>query len=275
MNDIHAFSLGVYTLASIGYSGYHAAKFISSLNRRVPDPMSTLHTIAATTARVGGRALRFSYVWASLVFAIPFLFAVLLELYFLMPLHAYLGPKEPHVVHLIQDWTLGFLYSRLAARLVFANRNSRPARAFAAVVRDGYMYPNAKIATRCFVIPVLAIFLVAIAVPSSLAFFASRVLYRGASEATKNQLWRFSFPAVGLSLVLMWVSSAVVRLLVRWRLVVRDEVYLIGERLHNFGEKKAPAQGTGMPSPSTSFSSSSSSSPPPPPMAETDEVVEA
>ncbi|USP77693.1 ERAD-associated E3 ubiquitin-protein ligase doa10 [Curvularia clavata] len=253
MNDIHAFSLGVYTLASIGYSGYHAAKFILSLNGRIPDPMSTLHTIAATTSRVGGRALRFSYVWASLIFAIPFLFAVLLELYFLMPLHAYLGPKEPHVVHLIQDWTLGFLYSRLAARLIFANRNSRPARAFQAVVRDGYRYPNARIATRCFVIPVLAIFLVAIAVPSSLAFFASRVLYRGASEATKNQLWRFSFPAVGLSFVLMWASSAIVRLLVRWRLIVRDEVYLIGERLHNFGEKKAPAQGAGgTPSPSWS-----------------------
>ena len=242
MNDIHAFSLGIYMLASIGYSLYHAAKFISSLNRPVPDPMSTLQTIAATTSRVGGRIMRFSYVWASLIFAIPFLFAVLLELYFLMPLHTYLGPKEPHVVHLIQDWTLGFLYSRLAARVVFANRNSRPARAFRAVVRDGYLYPNARIATRCFLMPVLALFLVAIAVPSSLAFVTSRTLYHGASQATKNQVWRFSFPAVGLSLVLMWASSAVVRLLVRWRLVVRDEVYLIGERLHNFGEKKTVAK---------------------------------
>ncbi|RMZ66391.1 ring finger membrane [Pyrenophora seminiperda CCB06] len=242
MNDIHAFSLGIYTLASIGYSVYHAVKFILSLNRPVPDAMSTLQTIAATTSRVGGRVMRFSYVWASLVFAIPFLFAVLLELYFLMPLHAYLGPKEPHVVHLIQDWTLGFLYSRLAARVVFANRNSRPARAFGAVVRDGYLYPNARIATRCFLIPVLALFLVAIAVPASLAFVTSRTLYHGASEATKNQVWRFSFPAVGLSLVFMWASSAVVRLLVRWRLIVRDEVYLIGERLHNFGEKKMVAR---------------------------------
>jgi E3 ubiquitin-protein ligase MARCH6 len=240
MNDIHAFSLGIYTLASLGYSAYHAGKFIYSLNRAVPDPISTFQTIATTTSRVGGRVLRFSYVWASLIFAIPFLFAVLLELYFLMPLHAYLGPKEPHVVHIIQDWTLGFLYSRLAARLVFANRNSRPARAFTAVVRDGYLYPNAKIATRCFLIPVLAMFLVAIAIPSSLAFVTSRTLYYGASAATRNAIWRFSFPAVGLSLAVMWASQALVRLLVRWRLVVRDEVYLIGERLHNFAEKKAP-----------------------------------
>lgn len=240
MNDIHAFSLGIYTLGSLMYSLYHAYKFVRSLQQPMPDAVSTFRTITATTSRVGGRVLRFSYVWASLIFAIPFLFAVLIELYFLMPLHAYLGPKEPHVVHLIQDWTLGFLYARLAARLVFANRNSRPARAFTAVVRNGYLHPNARIATRCFLLPVLAIFLVAIAIPASLSFITNRTLYYGASQATKKLVWRYSFPAVGLSIVVIWASNVLVRLLVRWRLVVRDEVYLIGERLHNFGEKRAP-----------------------------------
>ncbi|OAK94066.1 hypothetical protein IQ06DRAFT_235183 [Phaeosphaeriaceae sp. SRC1lsM3a] len=242
MNDIHAFSLGIYTLGSIAYSAYHAYKFVSSLNRSVHSPLNTLQTVATTSSRIGLRVLRFTYVWTSLIFAIPFLFAVLIELYFLMPIHAYLGPSEPHVVHIIQDWTLGFLYSRIAARLIFANRQSRPARAFEAVVRDGYLYPNARIATRCFLLPVAAIWLVAIAIPSSLAWTTSRTLYAGATEQTRNMVWRFSFPAVGLSLVALWASKEAVRMLTRWRLVVRDEVYLIGERLHNFGEKKAPTQ---------------------------------
>ncbi|KAF2821882.1 hypothetical protein CC86DRAFT_373636 [Ophiobolus disseminans] len=242
MNDIHAFSLGVYTLGSVAYSIWHAYNFVSNLNRPVPSPLATLHNVATTSSRIGLRVLRFTYVWASLVFAIPFLFAVLIELYFLMPLHAYLGPAEPHVVHLIQDWTLGFLYSRLAARILFANRQSRPARAFNAVVRDGYLYPNARIATRCFLLPVLVLWGVAIAVPSSLAFTTSKTLYAGASEQTRNMVWRFSFPAVGLSLVAMWASKEAVRMVSRWRLVVRDEVYLIGERLHNFGERKAGLQ---------------------------------
>jgi E3 ubiquitin-protein ligase MARCH6 len=42
--------------------------------------------------------------------------------------------------------------------------------------------------------------------------------------------------------VALWASKEAVRMLTRWRLVVRDEVYLIGERLHNFGERKAPTQ---------------------------------
>lgn len=242
MNDIHAFSLGVYSLGSIAYSGYQLYKFIVSLNQPIPSPLSALRTVATTTSHVGMRVLRFSFVWTSLIFAIPFLFAVLIELYFLMPLHAYLGPSEPHVVHLIQDWTLGFLYSRLAARIVFANRNSRPARAFNAVIRDGYLHPNARVTTRCFLLPVLALFAIAVAVPSSFAFVASRTMYLGASEAVKNQVWRFSFPVVGLSAAIMWVGKEVIRMLTRWRLVVRDEVYLIGERLHNFGEKRAPVQ---------------------------------
>jgi E3 ubiquitin-protein ligase MARCH6 len=242
MNDIHAFSLGIYTLGSIAYSAYHAGKFISNLQQTMPSPLTTLQTIATTASHVSLRALRFTYVWAAIVFAIPFLFAILIELYFLMPIHAYLGPSEPHVVHLIQDWTLGFLYSRIAARVIFANRQSRPARAFNAVIRDGYLYPNARIATRCFLLPVLAIWSIAIAIPSSIAWTTSRTLYAGATEQTRNMVWRFSYPAVGLSLVAMWASKEAIRMLTRWRLVVRDEVYLIGERLHNFGEKKAPVQ---------------------------------
>lgn len=240
MNDIHAFSLGVYTLGSVVYSGYQLVKFAASLNNPNVSPLAQLRSVAATTSRLSLTVLRFSYVWASLIFAIPLLCAVLIELYFLMPLHAWMGPSDPHVIHLIQDWTLGFLYSRLAARLLFANRNTRPAQAFNQVIQRGYLHPNARIATRCFVLPVLALFTIAIAVPASVAWISTHVFHRGASEAMKNQIWRYSFPAVGLALAFMFAGRVLARIVTRWRLVVRDEVYLIGERLHNFGEKRAP-----------------------------------
>jgi E3 ubiquitin-protein ligase MARCH6 len=156
-----------------------------------------------------------------------------------MPLHAYIGPKEPHVVHLVQDWTLGFLYARLAARVIFSDRASRPARAFSAVIQNGYLYPNAGIATRCFLLPTVALFTSAIAVPSLFALSMNKTLYLATDATTKSQVWRFSYPAIGLTLVAFWAANMAIGVVKRWRLVVRDEVYLIGERLHNFGDKRA------------------------------------
>jgi E3 ubiquitin-protein ligase MARCH6 len=241
MNDIHAFSLGVYTLGSIVYTIFQVYKFFRSINRPVSSPLTALYTVVATTSRVSLRALRFAYVWTGLILLVPFLFAVLIELYLLMPLHAYLGPSEPHVVHLIQDWTLGFLYARLAARIIFSDRTNRPARAFSAVVQNGYLYPNAKIATRCFLLPTIALFSIAIVVPSIFAISMNKTLYMAADATTKSQVWRFSYPAVGLSIIAFWAAKEGISVARRWRMVVRDEVYLIGERLHNFGDRRAVA----------------------------------
>jgi E3 ubiquitin-protein ligase MARCH6 len=238
MNDIHAFSLGIYTLGTLTYTVYHLYKFISGLSRPVPSPISTLVNVTTSAAKLGFRVLRFTYVWTTLVFVIPLLFAMLLELYVLMPLHAYLGSSEPHVVHIIQDWTLGFLYARLAARIIFADRTSRAARAFSALIAEGYMNPNARLATRCFLLPVCAFFCIAVAFPAALAWTMNHSLYSTASTGTKSQVWRFSFPVHAVALVTIWVGHESAVMVNRWRMVVRDEVYLIGERLHNFKDRK-------------------------------------
>ncbi|KAJ4295051.1 hypothetical protein N0V90_007059 [Kalmusia sp. IMI 367209] len=242
MNDIHSFSLGVYSLGSLCYTTFQAYKFFRGVNRPATSALTTIYNIAATASHLSFRVLRFTYVWSSLILVIPFLFAVLIELYALMPLHAYIGPTEPHVVHLIQDWTLGFLYARLAARIIFSDRASRPARAFAAVTQHGYLNPNAKIATRCFLLPALSLFAVAIVVPSAFAISVNLTVCKGAKEVLKNLVWRFSYPAVGCAVGFVWIAKEGLSVLRRWRSVVRDEVYLIGERLHNFGERRARVQ---------------------------------
>ncbi|OCL08927.1 hypothetical protein AOQ84DRAFT_354254 [Glonium stellatum] len=238
MNDIYAFSLGIYTLGGAFYACLHMGILITHIRRPLPSPLTTLRTVASTVTKFTCRVLKIAYVYTSLILLLPILFALLLELYILIPLHAYLGPHEPHVVHLIQDWTLGFLYARLAARLIFSNRNSRPARAFAAVIRDGYANPNARLATRCFILPVLVIFGIAVLVPSVLAWALNRTVWAGASEGIKSQVWRFSYPAVAACVGWVWIVREAIGVVGKWRMVVRDEVYLIGERLHNFGEKR-------------------------------------
>lgn len=239
MNDIHSFSLGVYSLGSLAYTAYHIHAFITAMDRPAA---SAIASLAASASRASVRAARFAYVWASLILLIPLLFAVLIEFYGLIPLHAYLGPADPHVVHLIQDWTLGFLYARLVARLAFADRASRPARAFAAVVRHGYLEPDARIATRVFVLPALALFALSIVVPSAVALALNHTVLLAAEAQTRKMVWRFVFPCLGLAVGFVWAGREGLGVVRRWRGVVRDEVYLVGERLHNFGERRRVLQ---------------------------------
>jgi E3 ubiquitin-protein ligase MARCH6 len=238
LNDIHAFSLGIYTLGGLAYGAYQLYKVLSAVRQSNGSPFHAIQAAWAATFAMATRVLRVVYVYSSLVIVIPILFALLLELYILIPLHAYFGSQEPHVVHLVQDWTLGFLYARLTLRVVFSNRTSRPARAFAAVIADGYSNPNARLATRCFLLPVVFCSAVAILVPTGLAWTLNRTLWIGATEVFKSQVWRFSYPTVAMFTLSLWAAKEGASMLNRWRMVVRDEVYLIGERLHNFGEKR-------------------------------------
>ena len=51
-------------------------------------------------------------------------------------------------------------------------------------------------------------------------------------------MYRYSYPAVLGTAVGVVVLVGVGRALRAWRKRVRDEVYLIGERLHNYGDSR-------------------------------------
>ncbi|KAF2834563.1 hypothetical protein M501DRAFT_983892 [Patellaria atrata CBS 101060] len=247
-NDIYALSLGLYILGGFAYLIRRVPTFLHIVRAAPPRTISaTLHRALTATAKFTILGLRIVYVYSFLALILPLFLAALLELYFLIPLHTFLGPADTHTVHLIQDWTLGIIYVRIGMRVLFWDRTSRPARALQAVIRDGYLHPNARLATRFFVLPVCLLFAVAVGVPSVMALFWHGVgiqTWLGKTTALKD-IVKASYP-VALALVgTAWMGAKAVRATRKWRSVVRDEVYLIGERLHNFGEKRAPPIGTG------------------------------
>ncbi|KAF1985494.1 hypothetical protein K402DRAFT_379331 [Aulographum hederae CBS 113979] len=244
VNDIYAFSLGIYSLGGTLYAGVHLPQLAAYLR-------STIHPTAGTTAahilnlvqsRLAQLA-RILYVYSALGIVLPILFATVLEFYVLIPLHTYLGPTgHQHVIHLIQDWTLGILYVRIALRVVMWNRDSRFARAAQAVVADGYLNPNARLATRCFVLPVALLFGIVLLTPGLVAAVANMTVFREEGEEGKVRVWRYTYPVMMVAGMHLWVIVLLQRATERWRSRIRDEVYLIGERLHNFGERKPPGQ---------------------------------
>ncbi|KAK3063407.1 hypothetical protein LTS18_000621 [Coniosporium uncinatum] len=247
-NDIYAFSLGIYLLGGALYTACHHADILAFLETHVaPTPTTTAAQALSFAKTYTLQAARIVYVYGLLTLVLPLLFAAILEAYLLIPLHTYLDAGEKHVVHLIQDWTLGILYAKIASRMVTWNSESRLARAAAAIIAEphGYWNPNAGVATRCFVLPIGLAFAVVLATPFVGGWVATRTVYAAAAEERRMRVVRYAYPfalMLGVDAWMVWSGIGVVG---RWRSRIRDEVYLVGERLHNFGEKKGGDVGIG------------------------------
>lgn len=149
-----------------------------------------------------------------------------------------------HSIHYLQDFALGLLYVRILSRAITAGSSSRAKEAFRRITAAGYLNPNARLATRFVILPSLVLALFAFAFPPLGAWVTITVALGTGYELhddVRTMVYRYSYPALGAVLVALFLVVEVSRATERWRARVRDEVYLVGERLHNFGEKKPPA----------------------------------
>lgn len=62
------------------------------------------------------------------------------------------------------------------------------------------------------------------------------ILIRRLASCSVENAIRFSYPTVLAVLLTVLGAVALGRALARWRRKIRDEVYLVGEKLHNYGE---------------------------------------
>ena len=154
-----------------------------------------------------------------------------------------------HTIHILQDYALGLLYVRMAGRLIITAPASRAAEAFRRITQDGYLNPNIRLATRFFVLPVTLIAAFLLLFPPLVTniglmatrAFASPESWAGIMDAEfETKMYRYSYPLAASGVVLVLGVREVGKATSRWRARIRDEVYLVGERLHNFGEKKPP-----------------------------------
>lgn len=237
MNDVYAFSIGIYTLGSALYGMLHLPQLYIRF-RALLLPLPPVSALLSATQAVTTRALRLLYATVTLLILLPHLSSLIVEAYILIPLHTYLAPTEGHTIHLIQSWTLGLLTTNLFARFIAWHADSRPAAALRLVTAKGYLNPDISVATRCFVVPATTILGTALFLPLVLGWLVNAMLWRSLEGATRVLVWRYSYPmtaALALIGVALWALGRVMR---GWKQRVRDEAYLIGERLHNFVERK-------------------------------------
>lgn len=267
-NDVYAFSIGIYLLGSAAYALFHARSIYAQLTTAVRsafphDAIQRVFDIILRIARVV-----YAYFFVLIVF--PLLVASVVELYALIPLNELMyslllteeGRKSlasgtakevnpVHTIRVVQMWTLGLLYLKQSSRLLQTwFMGTRLATAARAVPRRAWLDPDVAILTRAFILPGLAIWTVAVAVPLLVARFA--VTY-GVAEAAMQAsgvsvtdqalrdaylvlIYRLSYPVTALAITSLVAVWSAVRVFRSWQMRVRDELYLIGERLHNYGQ---------------------------------------
>jgi E3 ubiquitin-protein ligase MARCH6 len=239
VNDIYAFSAGIYAVGGAAYALLYCRTGYFMLKERLRPVFACPRQVVLGAWEVALQAARVIYVSTAFALFVPSLFALLTELYLLVPLHTYMEDQQTHVIHFIQDWTLGVLYVQMAIKFIQWRSTSRPAIALNAITRDGWLQPNASLATRAFILPISVLALCAMILPLCLGFIANTILFHHAAGVLHSQVYRYSYPASFMVGLVIWFVYLLRRQVEKWRAHIRDDVYLIGERLHNFGEKRA------------------------------------
>jgi E3 ubiquitin-protein ligase MARCH6 len=246
-NDLYAFSVGLYLCGSGAYAFtyYEICRewALKKIDHYFNDTKHALPRLWSSFVYFGGLA----YMGITFGFILPFLFSTLVELYFVAPLHTYLTstytPRAPAynysalppTIHVIQTWTLGLVYLRVVVRLVTnqPDPQTRAATAIQSILRQGFWRPDIRLATRAFVLPSLVVTSMLLVAPLGLGWTINVML--GQSEL-QAKVYRYAYPGIlGVALAL-YCALLLKRQVGVWRTRIRDEVYLIGERLHNFGE---------------------------------------
>jgi len=150
-----------------------------------------------------------------------------------------------HTIYVLPDWTLGFLYGKLLMRIMRLSPTSLPHAAWRQITRNGLFDPDIRLATRAFILPTLLFSTIVLLGPMMLAGLVNNlILYpvigKTLSEIARAKLYRYSYPLCASQALAVWCTHETIKATRRWRSKIKDEVYLIGERLHNFGEKKPP-----------------------------------
>ncbi|KAL8947038.1 MAG: hypothetical protein Q9222_006637 [Ikaeria aurantiellina] len=154
MNDVYAFSIGINILGGAIFLALNARSILNYLHKTlvVPARESTILNIARRTSYYTLRLLRVIYTYTAFALVLPSLLALVMELYFVVPLHTYFGQEGPandrHTIYFIQSWTLGVLYLQVVGRLILWRETSRPAIALRNIIRNGWTDPDVRLATR-------------------------------------------------------------------------------------------------------------------------------
>ena len=267
-NDLYALTVGLHICAGTAFISNHSDSMKSWMRNATHHPSrSTIQAIRTAWPKV---AYIFGLLYLAIMVGIvlPILLSVVAELYTSIPIWTLLmevgkgrsfngvstdtsttliaSPElmEPKFL-LTQAWTIGLVWLRIMIRVLlrYPSRRTRASRAIRAIVRHGWWHPDVRLATRALILPILVSFMALLIIPlfigsGLIASLDVPAMSTDQGRHSRMIIFRTTYPLVLMIAVMSYVVVLLRRQLEVWSSTIKDEVYLVGERLHNLHERK-------------------------------------
>ncbi|XP_020250505.1 probable E3 ubiquitin ligase SUD1 isoform X2 [Asparagus officinalis] len=227
-NDLFAFSIGCYLIWSLLAGIRYSVGYIKTRRTGV---------LVSQVCKWCAIVVKSSALLSIWIFVIPVLIGLLFELLVIVPMRV--PVDESPVFLLYQDWALGLIFLKIWTRLVMLDQmaplvdESWRAK-FERVKQDGFSGLRGLWVLQEIVIPIISKLLTALCVP----YVFSRGLFPvlGYPLIINSAVYRFAWLGCLLFSVVFFCAKRFRAWFTNIHNSIRDDRYLIGRRLHNFGE---------------------------------------
>ncbi|KAL9238322.1 hypothetical protein vseg_012757 [Gypsophila vaccaria] len=227
-NDLYAFIIGSYLIWTAIAGARFAIEQIKSKRAAV---------LFEQICKWGSIVFRSSALLSIWIFVIPVLIGLLFELLVIVPMRV--PVDESPVFLLYQDWALGLIFLKIWTRLAMLDHmiplmDETWRTKFQRVRDNGFSRLQGLWVLREIVLPIILKLLTALCVPYVLARGVFPVF--GYSLIVNSAVYRFSWLGCLCVSVILFCAKRFHVWFTNLHNSIRDERYLIGRQLHNFGE---------------------------------------
>ncbi|XP_010263477.1 PREDICTED: probable E3 ubiquitin ligase SUD1 isoform X2 [Nelumbo nucifera] len=236
-NDLYAFIIGSYVIWTVVAGARYSIEYVQTRRAGI---------LLKQIWKWCGIILKSSALLSIWIFVIPVLIGLLFELLVIVPMRV--PVDESPVFLLYQDWALGLIFLKIWTRLVMLDHMTPLVDEswrikFERVREDGFSRLQGLWVLREIVIPILVKLLTALCVPYVFARGVFPVL--GYPLIVNSAIYRFAWLGCLSFSLLCFCAKRFHVWFTNLHNSIRDDRYLIGRRLHNYGEDIAEKHSEG------------------------------
>jgi len=165
-----------------------------------------------------------------LVFVIPTLIALVMEMYVLMPIKFIYDPRVVVKVKLVDMWVLGLFYTKIILRLPGFEAPRRMNEGILRINRNGWSRPDPMTATKEVIGPAVGGLLAMLSLPVGLLWMFKTLTNE---HITDRSLFTSIYPGIFAGVGVIRGIWGLHKVYLKWSQAVRDKEFLVEMRLRN------------------------------------------